>query len=143
MSGATSVFARATASVVVQHRGGHTSFYNSAAFRLAGITKETPNPANLVAISSIWQIIDGRAMQQRDRDVINQLASHFGVGNSAPVNQPYVRFPLFNPLEYTAINMDILIALVLLRTALVISDNLILLATTRPLIVIPLLYLCR
>jgi predicted amidohydrolase YtcJ len=30
--------------VVVQHRGGHTSFYNSKAFELAGITKNTPNP---------------------------------------------------------------------------------------------------
>lgn len=31
--------------VVVRHRGGHTSFYNSKAFELAGITKDTPNPA--------------------------------------------------------------------------------------------------
>src|SRR5262245_26950585 len=31
--------------VVVQHRGGHTSFYNSKAFQLAGITKDTPDPA--------------------------------------------------------------------------------------------------
>ena len=31
--------------VVVHHRGGHTSFYNSKAFELAGITKDTPNPA--------------------------------------------------------------------------------------------------
>src|SRR3954464_11357211 len=31
--------------VVVNHRGGHTSFYNSKAFELAGITKDTPNPA--------------------------------------------------------------------------------------------------
>jgi predicted amidohydrolase YtcJ len=30
--------------VVVQHRGGHTSFYNSKAFELAGITKATPDP---------------------------------------------------------------------------------------------------
>jgi len=30
--------------VVVRHRGGHTSFYNSTAFELAGITKDTPNP---------------------------------------------------------------------------------------------------
>jgi predicted amidohydrolase YtcJ len=30
--------------VVVQHRGGHTSFYNTKAFQLAGITKDTPNP---------------------------------------------------------------------------------------------------
>jgi predicted amidohydrolase YtcJ len=30
--------------VVVQHRGGHTSFYNSKALELAKITKDTPNP---------------------------------------------------------------------------------------------------
>src|SRR5262245_49645253 len=30
--------------VVVRHRGGHTSFYNSKAFELARVTKETPNP---------------------------------------------------------------------------------------------------
>ena len=30
--------------VVVRHRGGHTYFYNSKAFELAGITKNTPNP---------------------------------------------------------------------------------------------------
>lgn len=30
--------------VVVQHRGGHTSFYNHKAFELANVTKATPNP---------------------------------------------------------------------------------------------------
>jgi predicted amidohydrolase YtcJ len=30
--------------VVVHHRGGHTSFFNSKAFELAGVTKDTPNP---------------------------------------------------------------------------------------------------
>jgi predicted amidohydrolase YtcJ len=30
--------------VVVQHRGGHTSFYNSRAFALAKVTRDTPNP---------------------------------------------------------------------------------------------------
>lgn len=30
--------------VVVHHRGGHTSFYNSKALELAHITKDTPNP---------------------------------------------------------------------------------------------------
>ncbi len=30
--------------VAVHHRGGHTSFYNSKALELAGITKNTPNP---------------------------------------------------------------------------------------------------
>jgi predicted amidohydrolase YtcJ len=30
--------------VIVRHRGGHTYFYNSKAFSMAGITKDTPNP---------------------------------------------------------------------------------------------------
>jgi predicted amidohydrolase YtcJ len=30
--------------VAVHHRGGHTSFYNSKAFALANVTKNTPNP---------------------------------------------------------------------------------------------------
>src|SRR6478609_4456026 len=30
--------------VVVRHRGGHTYFYNSKAFEMAGVTKNTPNP---------------------------------------------------------------------------------------------------
>jgi predicted amidohydrolase YtcJ len=29
--------------VAVRHRGGHTSYYNSKAFELAGVTKSTPN----------------------------------------------------------------------------------------------------
>jgi predicted amidohydrolase YtcJ len=33
-----------TQPVMVIHRGGHTSFYNSYALRLAGLTRETPNP---------------------------------------------------------------------------------------------------
>lgn len=31
--------------VAVHHRGGHTSFYNSKALEMAGVTKDTPNPA--------------------------------------------------------------------------------------------------
>jgi hypothetical protein len=30
--------------VLVRHRGGHTYFYNSRAFQMAGITKDTANP---------------------------------------------------------------------------------------------------
>jgi predicted amidohydrolase YtcJ len=30
--------------LVVNHRGGHTSWYNSKAFELAGVTKDTPDP---------------------------------------------------------------------------------------------------
>jgi predicted amidohydrolase YtcJ len=32
--------------IAVNHRGGHTSFYNSKAFELAGITKDTPDPSD-------------------------------------------------------------------------------------------------
>src|SRR6187455_1276732 len=31
--------------VVVRHRGGHTSYYNSTALTMAGVTKDTRNPA--------------------------------------------------------------------------------------------------
>jgi predicted amidohydrolase YtcJ len=30
--------------VAVHHRGGHTSFYNSKAFEMAGVTRDSPNP---------------------------------------------------------------------------------------------------
>src|SRR5690606_39511287 len=30
--------------IAVNHRGGHTSWYNTKAFELAGITKDTPDP---------------------------------------------------------------------------------------------------
>ena len=30
--------------VLVRHRGGHTYFYNSKAFELAGVTRDTPSP---------------------------------------------------------------------------------------------------
>ncbi|HYB97224.1 MAG TPA: amidohydrolase [Vicinamibacterales bacterium] len=30
--------------VIVRHRGGHTYFYNTKAFEMAGVTKHTPNP---------------------------------------------------------------------------------------------------
>jgi predicted amidohydrolase YtcJ len=33
-----------TLPVAVHHRGGHTSYYNSKALEMAGITKDTPNP---------------------------------------------------------------------------------------------------
>jgi predicted amidohydrolase YtcJ len=33
-----------TQPVIVRHRGGHTSFYNSRALAMAGVTKATPNP---------------------------------------------------------------------------------------------------
>lgn len=32
--------------IVVNHRGGHTSWYNGEALRLAGVTRDTPDPAH-------------------------------------------------------------------------------------------------
>ena len=32
--------------IAVNHRGGHTSWYNSKALELAGVTRETPDPSN-------------------------------------------------------------------------------------------------
>ena len=49
--------------VAVQHRGGHTTFYNSKAFELAGITKDTPNPAG----GTFDRDANGRAERPRDR----------------------------------------------------------------------------
>ncbi len=37
--------------VVVHHRGGHTSFYNSKALELARITRDTPNPPGGTSLS--------------------------------------------------------------------------------------------
>src|SRR6185503_17563166 len=38
--------ATTTHPVSVAHRGGHTTFYNSKAFELAGITAQTPDPSD-------------------------------------------------------------------------------------------------
>ncbi|MBI4477543.1 MAG: amidohydrolase [Acidobacteria bacterium] len=48
--------------VEVNHRGGHTSWYNSKAFELAGITRTTPDPA------------DGRFFRDADGELTGQVA---------------------------------------------------------------------
>src|SRR5258708_23103911 len=47
--------------VVVEHRGGHTSYYNSTALELAGITNRTPNPAGGTAGKNGLRDLSGRA----------------------------------------------------------------------------------
>lgn len=59
--------------VNVAHRGGHTNWYNSAAFELAGITRDTPDPD------------DGRFARDADGELSGMAAENarrvfFGVG---------------------------------------------------------------
>ncbi len=50
--------------VNVAHRGGHTNWYNSKAFELAAITRETPDPS------------DGRFFRDKDGDLSGKVAEH-------------------------------------------------------------------
>ena len=68
--------------VIVRHRGGHTYFYNSKAFALAGITKDTPNPMGGTFDKEANGQLNGR---------VTDLAS-------APFNQVGVR-PVFTPAQ--------------------------------------------
>ncbi|MEP6495406.1 MAG: amidohydrolase [bacterium] len=84
--------------VAVQHRGGHTSFYNSKALSLAGITKNTPNPAGGTFDRDANGELNGRVtdrarsavsrvgkratftpeqMAQRDRDGLAHISKQF------------------------------------------------------------------
>ena len=50
--------------VSVAHRGGHTNWYNSTAFRLAGITRQTPDPP------------DGRFFRDADGELQGKVAEN-------------------------------------------------------------------
>ena len=84
--------------VAVQHRGGHTTFYNSKALELAGISRDTPNPpggtfdrdANGAlngrvtdrargAVSRVGnrQVLTPEQVAQRDRDGIAHISKQF------------------------------------------------------------------
>lgn len=56
--------------VVVRHRGGHTSFYNTKALELAKITKDTPNPAGGTFDRDANGELNGRVTDQA-RSVFN------------------------------------------------------------------------
>ncbi len=58
--------------VAVRHRGGHTSYYNSKAFELAGVTKNTPNsPAGTFDRDANGEL-NGR-VTDRARNVFNNV----------------------------------------------------------------------
>ena len=58
--------------VAVHHRGGHTSFYNSKAFELARITKDTPDAASGTYDRDATGELNGR-VTDRARNVFNEV----------------------------------------------------------------------
>jgi len=84
--------------IVVHHRGGHTAYYNSKAFEMADINKNTPNPAggtfdrdangdlngrvtdramNAVNRVGKWQTFTEEQTLQRDRDGLAYISKQF------------------------------------------------------------------
>jgi predicted amidohydrolase YtcJ len=55
----------------VHHRGGHTSFYNSKAFELAGVTKDTPDPSDGRFFKDANGELNGRVAELA-RNVVNR-----------------------------------------------------------------------
>ena len=60
--------------VSVAHRGGHTTFYNSKAFELAGITAQTPDPSDGRFIKTNGEL-NGRVAENA-RDVFDRIGKH-------------------------------------------------------------------
>jgi predicted amidohydrolase YtcJ len=60
--------------VAVHHRGGHTSFYNSKAFELAGITPNTPNPPGGTFDKDESGALNGR-VTDRARNALNRAGT--------------------------------------------------------------------
>ena len=58
--------------VVVRHRGGHTSYYNSKALELAHVTKDTPNPPGGTFDRDPSGALSGR-VTDRARNVFNAV----------------------------------------------------------------------
>ncbi len=50
--------------VVVNHRGGHSSWYNSKALELAGVTRDTPDPSNGRFFRDATGDLTGRVAEQ-------------------------------------------------------------------------------
>ncbi|MEO8679072.1 MAG: amidohydrolase, partial [Vicinamibacterales bacterium] len=68
--------------VIVRHRGGHTYFYNTKAFEMAGVTKDTPNPMG----------------GTYDKDANGQLNGRVTDRASAPFNKIGTR-PTYTPAQ--------------------------------------------
>jgi predicted amidohydrolase YtcJ len=60
--------------IAVAHRGGHTTWYNSKAFELAGITKSTPDPDHGRFFRDSSGELTGRVAEQA-RNVFNKVGT--------------------------------------------------------------------
>jgi len=72
--------------VVVHHRGGHTSFYNSKALEMADINNNTPNPPGGTYDRDTNGVLNGRVTDQaRTRFIRVRAAASAGArGPAAP-----------------------------------------------------------
>ena len=61
--------------IVVNHRGGHTSWYNSTALALAGITRATPDPSNGRFFRDAAGELTGRVAEEA-RGVFERVGRH-------------------------------------------------------------------
>ncbi len=72
--------------VVVRHRGGHTSYYNSKALAMAGVNKNTPNPPGGTFDRDPNGELNGR-VTDRARNVFNRVGSRVDVQPAAQIEQ--------------------------------------------------------
>jgi len=89
--------------VAVHHRGGHTAFYNSKAFQMAGVTKATPNPPGGTYDRDASGELNGRVTDNAC-DVLNKVGrrSSYSAEESmrrdreglAHISKQFVRFGL-------------------------------------------------
>ena len=88
--------------VVVRHRGGHTYFYNSKAFELAGVTKDTPNPMG----GTFDRDDERRAERPRHRPRLGRVRQgrhpadvHRGADRAARARRPRAHLQAVRPLR--------------------------------------------
>jgi predicted amidohydrolase YtcJ len=89
--------------VAVEHRGGHTSFYNTKALEMAGITKNTPNPPGGTFDKDENGDLNGR-VTDRARGALNRVGQRASVPDSqraqrdrdgiAYISKQFVRYGL-------------------------------------------------
>jgi predicted amidohydrolase YtcJ len=89
--------------VVVRHRGGHTSFYNSKALEMAGVTKSTPDPPGGTFDRDATGDLSGR-VTDRARNVFNTVGRRpefsaaetekRGLDGLAHISKQFVRYGL-------------------------------------------------